>query len=500
MKKMKRNKYGCLNFWVALCLIFFLMPGSVMAQNGNKVQQQEEINKLVTAVLEKSRIPSAAITVIRGTEIDYLSEGFMDYSGSIKTNEQSLFLLGSTTKAFTALAILLLEDQGKLSLSDPVSHYIPWFTATYQGETIAPEDLTIADCLYQTSGYTNDERKYPSPTVEMTLAENIRNLSNRELALAPGQQFSYANTNYNLLGLIIEVVSKQDYQRFMKEQILQPMGLTQTDCYSNQIKENNALVPGTKLYFGNATRFETPAIKGLVPAGYLISNSIDMGRWLQIQMGIIEISPQFTRIIKKSHTANPASIVDENTFYAGGWFIDAFNEVIYHSGGTPNYSAKITMKPSDGIGVCVLTNLNASANTNDLADNILLMLEDKETTLYQHDIWYLIDVIFSTVTFISILLTGVLMAKLLIINTQIKNNYRRKTLINRKRSLWIIMVGLWLIISAAIIIILPVIFKSDWLLMRLWAPVSLYCGVVMLSIFSLLLFSTALISAKYPKG
>lgn len=496
--KLRKSKCRRWCFGLVLCLIVSLIPGSVIAKDSIDPQQLVEINSMVKDVMGKSKIPSAAIAMVRGAEIEYLSFGFGDESNHVKINEQSLFQLGSTTKAFTGLGILLLEDEGKLSLSDPVSYYIPWFTATFQGETIAAEDLTIADCLYQTSGYTNDERKYPSATAEMTLAENIRNLSNRELASAPGQQFSYANTNYNLLGLIIEAVAKQDYQSFMKERIFQPMGLSHTDCYTNELKESKVLVPGRKLSFGNTYLLETPAIKGLVPSGYMISNTSDMGRWLQIQMGIIEISPQFTRIIEKSRIANPASVVDEKTCYASGWFIDDLNGVIYHSGGTPNYSTKIAMKFSDGIGVCVLTNLNASANTNYLADNILLMLEDKETTSYQHDIWFIIDTIFSMITFICTLLTCFLIVGLIVISRQIKNNDRKKTPINRKRLIWNIIPGLLLIITAAVIVVLPIIFKSDWLAMWLWAPVSLYYGIFMLSVFSLLLFISTLIASKYP--
>ncbi|WP_303866086.1 serine hydrolase [Acetobacterium wieringae] len=494
--KLKKSKCRQLCFMIVLCVTASLIPGCVIAKHSIDPQQQVEINSMVKDVMEKSRIPSAGIAMVRGDEIEYLSLGFGDESNHVKINEHSLFQLGSTTKAFTGLGILLLEDEGKLALSDPVSCYIPWFTATYQGETIAAEDLTIADCLYQTSGYTNDERNYPSATAEMTLAENIQNLSNRELASAPGQQFFYANTNYNLLGLIIETVAKQDYQSFIKERILQPMGLIHTDCYTSEVKER--MVTGRKLSFGNTYLLETPAIKGLVPSGYMISNASDMGRWLQIQMGIIEISPQFTRIIEKSHIANPASVVDEKTCYASGWFIDDLNSVIYHSGGTPNYSAKIAMKLSDGIGVCVLTNLNASANTNYLADNILLMLEGKETTPYQHDIWFIIDAVFSTITFICALLTGFLIARLFVISRQIKNNDRKKTTINRKRFTGNIIPGLLLIVTAGVIIVLPTIFKSDWLGMWLWAPVSLYIGIFMLSIFSLLWLITTLIISKYP--
>lgn len=498
--KSKNNNIRLFNLLIALCLLLSLMSGNVLAINNSDARQQEAINTMIKEVMEKSKIPSAAIAIVRGDEIEYLSYGFADPKNNVKISEQSLFQIGSTTKAYTGLGILLLEDEGKLALSDPVSKYVPWFTATYQGETIAAEDLTIADCLYQTSGFTNDERKYPSATAEMSLAENIHNLSNRELESAPGQQFSYANTNYNLLGLIIEVVSEQGYENFMKQRILLPLGLKQTEFYTESIKESGTLVAGSKLSFLNTYSFETPEIKGLNPSGYMISNTSDMGRWLQIQMGIIEISPQFNRIIEKSHIPNLTSSVDGQTCYASGWFVDNANGVIYHSGGTPNYSTKITMKSSEAIGVCVLTNLNASANTNYLADNILLMLENKETTPYQHDIWYIIDTIFSAFTYICTMLIFILIAKLIMISSQIKNNDRKKTSIKRKRFLSFVIPMAFLIITAAVIIVLPVIFKSDWIAMGLWAPVSLYSGITALSIFSILTLITTLIMAEYPRN
>jgi CubicO group peptidase (beta-lactamase class C family) len=72
-----------------------------------------------------------------------------------------LYQIGSLTKAYTGLAILLLEDEGVLFPSDPVTKYIPWLTFTYQGSIVKSEDFTIAALLYQTSGLTNDENTYP---------------------------------------------------------------------------------------------------------------------------------------------------------------------------------------------------------------------------------------------------------------------------------------------------------------------------------------------------
>jgi hypothetical protein len=230
-------------------------------------------------LISQSKILNASISIIQGNEVKYLS--YPDGEGGFAVDEYTLYQIGSVSKSFTGLGILLLEDNDLLSLDDLVNKYLPWFTVSYDGKAVSSDELTIADCLYQTSGFTNNEAKYLSAKEGMSLEDSVRQINKSELAFYPHSRFSYANANYRILGLIIETVSEQFY-----------------------------------------------------------------------------------RIIEKSHQPDPQSIIDDTTRYAAGWYANAKTGAIYHSGGTPNYSANVEIRSAVNSAVCVLTNMNASANIN----------------------------------------------------------------------------------------------------------------------------------------
>jgi len=141
-----------------------------------------QIDLIVQEELAKAKIPNSTVAIIQGENVEYLS-----YPDAAADSEQmldmyALFQIGSVSKAYTGLGILLLEDDGLLSLEDPVSKYLPWFTVSYEGKTVPSDVLTIADLIYHTSGFTNSESKYPNAIIGISLEESVRQINESELA------------------------------------------------------------------------------------------------------------------------------------------------------------------------------------------------------------------------------------------------------------------------------------------------------------------------------
>jgi len=313
------------------------------------------------------------------------------------------------------------------------------------------------------------------------------------------QQFAYANTNFRILGLIIETVSGQSYAAFMTEQILLPLGLEST--YTDPLKAQNTgkVVEGSRLSFFRAWRYDVPVAEGNIPTGYIYSNISDMSRWLQIHMGEIEVSEQFQRIIEKSHQPNPDSIVDDNTQYAAGWFINGETGEIYHSGGTPNYSTNVAIRTQSNIAVCVLNNMNASVNTNNIATNILNILEGKSATTYQADVWCVFDLIFSSITIVGVVGIFIFILIALRLVGQIRKVQRKKVKLTRKRMLSFILPSILTLFTTLAAVIIPIVFGSSWVDLALWAPLSLFSGMVSLIVLSVCAFGVSFVSITYKK-
>ena len=457
----------------------------------------EQIDTIVREELAKANIPNSAIAIIQGEDAEYLFYPDADCESTL--DRHALFQIGSVSKAYTGLGILLLEDEGLLSLDDLANKYLPWFTVSYEGKTVPPEELTIANLLYQTSGFTNDETKYPNASSGMSIEESVRQINESELLFYPSQQFAYANTNFRILGLIIEIVSGQSYDAFMTEQIQLPLGLENTYTDPQKAQNTGKVVGGSRLSFFQAWHYDVPVAAGNIPAGYIYSNISDMSRWLQIHMGEIEVSAQFQRIIEKSHQANPDSIVDDNTHYAAGWYINDETGGIYHSGGTPNYSANVEIRTQSNIAVCILTNMNASANTNSIAANILNILEGKSTTPYQADVWSIFDLIFSSITIIGAVGIFVLILITLRLVRQIRRVQREKVKVTRKRLLPFIPSSILTLFTILAAVIIPIVFESSWVDLVLWSPLSLLSGMISLIVLSICAFGVSFITTIYKK-
>lgn len=485
MRILKRLSIFLYSIFLLCFFVLSKMPLSASASAEQNIT--DEINEMVQEHMDKAKITSVSIAFIQNGEATYLSYG------ENSADKLSLYQIGSTTKAFTALGVLWLEDEGLLSLDDPVSWYIPWLTIKHDGVDVPIEDFSIANLLYQTSGFTNDEARFPSAEDGMTLEDSVRALVNCELAFYPSTQYAYANANYNVLGLLIEIVSGQSYQDFMAEKILSPLGLGNTYSDPAIAEQTGTIVKGSRLAFFQSHPYEIPVNIASIPAGYILSDIHDMSRWIQIHMGLIEVTDQFARLVSKAHIPDKSNAVDADTYYASGWFVQS-DGTIYHSGGTPNYSSRVMFNPDDGLGVCVLTNINASANTEMIAENVMAILEGQTPSPYQADIWTIIDTIFSILTFICtplLLFTLFLLIRSVI---QVHKGGRAKRKWSKKAVTFVLCSALLVVLSIAIIIILPITFGSSWQDLVVWAPYSLYTGTSALTLFSITLF--AMVIAK----
>lgn len=287
---------------------------------------------------------SGVVFVARGDEL-VLSKGYglADRENSIPNTPQTRFLIGSLTKAFTAMAIMQLQEQGKLSVSDPICDYLAECPDTWQ-------DITIHHLLTHSSGIYNftDSPEVDQMALTPTPPETIiQSLIDRPLDFVPGSAWSYSNSGYLLLGLIIEQVSGQSYEEFLQQNIFEPLGMVNTG-YG---RRPNDLAVG---YQGSAvTEYIDPT--WAFSAGALYSTVEDLHRWAQALKTEALVSSETLDEIFTPHVR--LSPVSED-YYGYGWFIGITRRLpaAWHPGDIAGYSAAMLTVPEEDVVSIFLSN------------------------------------------------------------------------------------------------------------------------------------------------
>src|ERR1051325_6329484 len=207
---------------LTFAVILFLLPfGAARAQDLSP-ELRGKIDKLATDALARSGVPSASIAVVRDGKIVYLNAyGSARLEPNTPATSEMRYSIGSISKQFTAAALLLLQEQGKLSLDDKVAKFIPDLTRA--------NEVTIRQLLSHTSGYQDywpQDYVMPMMLQPVTSAKILDMWARKPLDFDPGTKWQYSNTNYVIAGVIIEKVSGKPLLQFMQEKIFAPLGMS----------------------------------------------------------------------------------------------------------------------------------------------------------------------------------------------------------------------------------------------------------------------------------
>ncbi len=316
------------------------------------------IEKKVRELMEEGDIPGLSLVIVKGDQVYTRGFGYADVEKETPVTPDTLFELASTSKAFTALAVLHLEKEGLLNLDAPVSKYLSWFYVNYNGEK---HPITLRQLLHHTSGIpTRTITLIPPDNAEDALEQTVRKLVGFELENKPGTQYEYATINYDILGAVIESVSGMSYEEYMEKNIFAPLGLNHT--FVGRIPDNALMAAGYKIGFFAAREYDAPVYRGNNPAGYIVSNARDMSRWLQLQIGLEETP--FTPLMQESYKPDHTVPISRLTLgaYGMGWFsYMTGTDMVDHGGLNPNYTAYISLSPKEKTGVAVMANSNSTS-------------------------------------------------------------------------------------------------------------------------------------------
>jgi CubicO group peptidase (beta-lactamase class C family) len=317
-----------------------------------------------------------SVLVVQGDKV-LLDKGYgmASLEWSIPNSPETKFRLGSLTKQFTATLILLLQQDGKLNVADPVSKYLPDAPKSW-------EKITIANLLGHTSGipnFTSDKGFSTWSANAHTPAELIAFFRDKPLDFEPGAKFDYSNSNYEVLGVVIEKVSGKAYRQMLRERLFDPLGMKDTGLDDDELVLPKRAQGYAQSPFGLVVaRSESMSVPWA--AGSVYSTTGDLLKW---EHGLFGDKVLSEASLKAMTTPGKGG-------YGYGLGIDPKDgyRVISHGGGIEGFNTELTYVPEKQIAVVVLANVNGvipGALAGQLLDvtlgkTVILATERKEVT------------------------------------------------------------------------------------------------------------------------
>jgi CubicO group peptidase (beta-lactamase class C family) len=332
-----------------------------------------QIDQLVTKTLSDTGVPAAEIAIVRDGKL-VLTKAYGKANEGMPAKPDQPYQIASNSKQFTAMALMLLRDEGKLSLDDPISKYIPGIT---EGDKI-----TIRQLLSHTSGLQDfwpQDYSFIDMETATTPQHIVDKWTKKPLDFQPGTRWQYSNTGYVVAGMIAEKVSGQELVAFLEQRIFGPLGMTSV---RNQDDTNTSAFPAGyhRFALGPVRVAKQPGRGWLYAAGELSMTAEDLAKW-----DIARINRALIPAKDWVEQETPVLRTDGRT---NGYGLGVFNHyqrerhVIDHGGEAVGFLTQNTVYPDTKDAIIVFTNSDFSGATGTLTSGIeKIVLDSPEPTL-----------------------------------------------------------------------------------------------------------------------
>jgi len=330
---------------------FALLVSAMLAP---RLANADRVDDYLRGEMERHQIPGVALSIIqRGQTVKTAAYGLANVELNVPVTTETVFEIGSITKQFTAAGILLLQQEGKLSVDDKIGKYLKNMPPAWT-------NITLRHLRTHTSGL----KSYTvlsgfELTRHLSQDQFIRAIAAQPPEFPPGLAWKYCNTGFNLLGFIIQNVSGTNYWAFMSERIFRPLGMTHTmDRQPRRIITNRAAGYEQSNHILINRDYD---LTDVFSAGAIVSTLGDLAKWNAALEGETLLSAQ-----SKEQMWTPVRLNDGKTAkYGFGWFLDSVEDHknIGHSGSTSGFSASIQRFPDDQLAIILLTNTDEQIAT-----------------------------------------------------------------------------------------------------------------------------------------
>ncbi|MCR8966024.1 serine hydrolase [Brevibacillus halotolerans] len=348
----------------------------------------ELLDRIIKEYMDKESIPGLAVGIVKDKKI-ICAKGYGVKNVDTKEpiNEYSLFHMASISKTFVALAIMKLVEDGSVKLDSYVTEYLPYFELKDEKY----KNITIRQLLSHTSGIPNDSNyEWDKPQYdEEALERYVKSITYLDLMWKPGEKFGYSDTAFEVLGDVISKVSGLSFEHYMKENVLQVLGMKESHFYKPALSADLLTSPHI-LYVKNDYAAKVSKIfpynRIHSPSSTLCSNAIEMCYYAIANLNKGSLNGQ-TILHPDSHADLWKSHVHTGwdgfmTEMGLSWFLGDYkgNKVVSHVGGDTGFRSELMILPEEGIAVVIMTNSDY-VSTQPLCTTILDIVLEQEAIL-----------------------------------------------------------------------------------------------------------------------
>jgi CubicO group peptidase (beta-lactamase class C family) len=323
-------------------LLIGVVVTALIALQANAAESPE-LAKAVEAALPP-HVGACVMAMDHGKVLFEKAFGVADLESKAVCTPATNFRIASVSKQFTATAVMLLVDRGKVSLDDPLTKFFPGFPDY-------GKKITVKQLLTHTSGLPEYEKLIPAGTTMQLDDLDVLHLlmDTKEPLFKPGEKFAYSNSGYTLLGLIVEAVSQKPFHQFVASEVFRPLGMSDSVLYQRGLNEVPHRAFGHEQKDGHWIRSDQSLTSAVRGDGGVYTSLRDYQKWLR---GIDEQK----LLSKASYEAmfSPQTVTDRHgAHYGYGWFIDEYRGEprIHHNGETHGFRACVQRFPKHGAAI-----------------------------------------------------------------------------------------------------------------------------------------------------
>ncbi|HVF97337.1 MAG TPA: serine hydrolase [Flavisolibacter sp.] len=352
-----------------LCLLFLLFASAIYT-GAQPSFVKDSLDGYVQKALTGWHIPGVAVCIVKDGKIEWMKGyGVAELGTDKKVDENTLFGIGSNTKAFTATALALLAAEKKLSLDDKVQKWLPDFQLY---DPWVAKEATIRDLLCHRLGFETFQGDFMFFDSDLTVAQVREKLSKVKPLYSFRSKWGYTNAAFLTAGEIIPKATGKTWAQLLKERIFTPLGMTRTLAMSSEIPGASNMSAAHTVVKGVTRKVPYGKLENIGPAGSISSSIADLSKWLLMLLGDGKLNN--TTIIPESaitETRTPHSILGDGghfynkahfALYGLGWMLEEYSgrKIVAHTGGVNGFVTSVCLVPEEKLGIVVLTNTDAN--------------------------------------------------------------------------------------------------------------------------------------------